>query len=100
MDKVASIIKAMDAIADEVEEQDPKIALALDMISDRLEKKAYFNPATWLPGRSPRDIPVFDYPQKKQERQAICNCSNCNMAVHAPRGSIVSCPRCGYMIRA
>lgn len=100
MDKIANIIKTMDDIANEIEGQDPKIALAIDQISDRLEKKAYFNPTTWLPGRSSRDLPAFEYPKRIQERQTICTCSNCNMAVHAPRGSIVSCPRCGFMIRA
>jgi hypothetical protein len=101
MNRIASIVQILDDIADGVEKQDSKIALAIDRISDRLEKKAYFNPTTWLPGRSSRQYPVFSYPQKRiEERLAICNCSYCNTPIQAPRGSIVSCPRCGHMIRA
>jgi hypothetical protein len=101
MDRIAAMVKVLDEVADKVEKQDPKIALAIDHITDRLEKKAYFNPTTWLPGRSPRDFPVLDYGQKRmEERMAVCNCSYCNAPIKAPRGSIVSCPRCGHSTRA
>jgi hypothetical protein len=34
--KIASLIEGLDVIATEIEKQDPRIALAIDIISDRL----------------------------------------------------------------
>jgi len=100
MNRTATMVKILDDVADKIESQDPKIALAIDQISDRIEKKAYFNPTTWLPGRSSIEMPVFKYPQRTEERLAVCNCSYCNAPLKAPRGSIVSCPRCGHTTKA
>lgn len=40
-DKEASIAERLDAIATEIEKEDPRIAMAIDQISDRLEKVSF-----------------------------------------------------------
>jgi len=86
----------LDAIATDIESQDPQIALALDRISDRIEKRAYFNPRTWLPGRTYRDNPVMDYPKQSQKdrEDLLYVCSSCNTKAYTKK-----CPHCGGMMQ-
>lgn len=48
--KVASVTAQLDKMADEIQKEDPRIALAIDRISDGIEKQAY-SPQGWMPGR-------------------------------------------------
>jgi rubrerythrin len=94
MDKIAALAQELDSIASSIEKEDPRIALALDMISDRIEKKAYFNQATWLPGRHSRDYPFMQsakMPEKNAE--TLYACPKCgNKRYGYTKGT---CPRCG-----
>ena len=97
MKNIRDLINSLDSIANEVEKQDKHIALAIDIVSDQIEKKAFFNQSTWLPGRTTRA-----YPNKCQnipnrlEKRAVYVCLSCNL-----RRSIVAykCPRCGHTMQ-
>jgi len=94
MDKLSSIVNTLDRIASEIEPQDEKIALAIDVVSDQIEKKAYFNQSTWLPGRSTRDYP-FPHITKKQ-RTAVYVCPSCS--IRREMITRMRCPKCGHFM--
>ncbi len=93
MDKLSSIINVLDDVAAKVELQDKRIALAIDLISDKIEKKAYFNQTTWLPGRSPRNSPLQ---QSHHKRTAVYICSSCSERRVMSGKS--KCPKCGHFM--
>jgi hypothetical protein len=48
--KIAQFSEELDKIAEDIQKEDPRIALALDQINDNLEKSAMY-PMGWIPGR-------------------------------------------------
>jgi uncharacterized SAM-binding protein YcdF (DUF218 family) len=93
--KLSSIVETLDNIADDVEKQDKNIALAIDTVSDLIEKKAFFNQSTWLPGRTTRAYPNKNT-SNRLERKAVYVCLSCNLR----RSMVVyRCPRCGHTMQ-
>ena len=66
------------------------ITQSLDKV---VQKLAYFNPSTWLPGRPSRDYPVLEY-SKNKPKQVIYICSACNVKAYTR-----NCPYCGNPMR-
>lgn len=98
--KMAQFVSELDEIADIIESENPKIALAIDQISDKIEKRAY-SPQGWLPGRGikPREWGPgsrfkVQLPGKKYDPGALMVCSNCGYRQRS-YGPIFKCPQCG-----
>jgi len=90
---IRDLIGALDNIASEVEKDDKRIALAIDQISDYMEKKAFFNQSTWLPGRTTRTYPdKYRSLSNRHGKRAIYVCSSCNLRKFT---LTCKCPRCG-----
>lgn len=87
--KIASIIGSLDAIAGDLEKEDPLLALRVDQISDRIEKKA-FHPGGWLPGRKYRKE-CYDNSYGTQSKNSFYSCPNCGFNDRSAR----TCPHCG-----
>lgn len=97
MKNMRDLVSTLDTIANEVERQDRSIALAIDHISDQIEKRAFFNQSTWLPGRTTRAYPNKNQnASERSEKRAVYVCLSCNL-----RRSIVAykCPRCGHSMQ-
>jgi rubrerythrin len=74
------------------------ITSSLYELANMLEKRAYFNQALWLPGRSSRSYPGNNY-QKQKEHLSMYVCPTCNERKYAMVGG--QCPKCGaWMQRA
>lgn len=58
------------------------------------QRKAYFNQALWLPGRSTRTYPI-QY-QTKRQKTIMSFCPSCNEQSYSNR---IICPRCGSIMR-
>jgi len=87
--KIASITESLDIIAEELQREDPVLALRVDQISDRIEKKA-FHPGGWLPGRKYRKE-YYGNSYCSQNRDSFYSCPNCGFNDrHAKK-----CPHCG-----
>jgi 2'-5' RNA ligase len=59
-------------------------------------KKAYFNQATWLPGRSTKEYPNFQKVQYR-EKSALYICISCHLRRFMPTAA--RCPRCGHSMK-
>lgn len=96
MKNIRDLIGTLDNIANEIEKQDKHIALAIDIISDQIEKKAFFNQATWLPGRCTRAYPNrVQGPPNRKEKIATYICIACNLRRYS---ASKNCPRCGHIM--
>lgn len=97
MKNIRDLINTLDIIANEVEEQNRSIALSIDLVSDQIEKKAFFNQSTWLPGRTTRTYLNKDQSTpNRNEKRAVYVCLSCNL-----RRTLVTykCPRCGHTMQ-
>jgi len=97
MNTIRDLVKALDTIANEIEEQDERIALSIDRVSDGIEKRAFFNQSTWLPGRCTRAYPnrTQNVPSKN-DKSILYVCSSCNLRRHMI--AYKRCPRCGHLM--
>jgi ssDNA-binding Zn-finger/Zn-ribbon topoisomerase 1 len=96
--RVLSYVRDIEAMADELEKQDPRIALALDRVCDWLERRSW-GPTVWLPGRDSRNGGGYlDWASKPQEGPSrevgMCVCPKCKQRARS-KGNVVSCPQCG-----
>ena len=92
MNKIAHLIESLDDIANDMESEDKQIALAIDRISDLIEKKAFFNQSTWLPGRTTRAYPNIEQRvRNKGVKNTLYVCSSCNL-----RRYMIACQRCPH----
>jgi 2'-5' RNA ligase len=94
---IRKLVYALDKVASEIKKDDKRIALAIDQISNFIERRAFFDQSTWLPGRTtrtyiknPKDLP------NKNEKKTIYRCSSCNLRRYTP---VWKCPRCGYVMQ-
>ncbi len=95
--KFSSIIDTLDQIADDIELQDKRIALAIDIVSDQIEKRAFFNQSTWLPGRCTRTYPNRNQKShSRYEKRATYICIACNLRRYS---ASEYCPRCGHSMQ-
>lgn len=93
MRNIRDLVNSLDTIADDVEKQDKSIALAIDFVSDQIEKTAFFNQSTWLPGRITRGDPNKSQDvSNKLRKRAVYVCLSCNLRRSA---GVYICPRCG-----
>jgi hypothetical protein len=93
--KAFRIASALDEVADKLEFESFSDALTVDRLSDWIERQA-FNPAGWLPGRSPRtpSYPSYKRPQSSHESYHSVVCSECGYTKRASV-SYGQCPQCG-----
>lgn len=94
---IRKLVYALDDIASEIEIENKHIALAIDQISDSIEKRAFFNQSTWLPGRTTRTYSdKYKNLSNKYEKKAIYICSSCNLRRYT---AVCRCPRCGHTMQ-
>ena len=98
MKNIRDLVNTLDTIANEIEKEDKNIALAIDRVSDGIEKKAFFNQSTWLPGRTTRAYPSVEskIPNNSNKR-ILYVCSSCNLRRYLTVDR--RCPRCGNLMR-
>lgn len=109
MKKIAEITARLDRIADGIQASHPEAALAIDRVSDHLERRAY-SPQGWLPGRGMGPgigrgygmgwMPGrrFIGPAPMESGPAgYCQCPQCGMRQRfdLSRPMVGNCPQCG-----
>jgi len=97
--QMVRIAMELDSIAEDLEKEDPRSALAVDFISDWVERKAY-TPTEWLPGRSPRPYHGFRRTTNFTETLHYgMVCPQCNYCIREASCGIF-CPKCGNQMVA
>lgn len=96
--RVLSYVREIEAMANDLEKQDPRVALALDRVCDWLERRSW-GPTGWLPGRDARNGGGYlDWASKPQEEPSrdvgMCVCPKCKQRTRS-KGNVISCPQCG-----
>ena len=104
--KMASLVSELDRISEELETENKKLALHIDTISDKIEKKAFY-PMGWLPGRGLGPGPGmgrgrFEWfpgrrtPYMPIQEQSLFICPQCGMRIRKPYlCQMMTCPDCG-----
>ena len=69
-----------------------KTAQSLRVLASILEKRAYFNQGTWLPGRTYRDTPILNYKMNRDKDMPVYACLSCGSKRYL---SASNCPQCG-----
>lgn len=105
--KIASMVNALDKMADEIQQQDENLALTIDKLSDFVERKAYY-PMGWLPGRGlgpgrGRGFGMGWMPGQRVTRPGpgpggLLVCPGCGYKIKHTRNmpcALTACPQCG-----